>query len=311
MQKLVDYPDSDQEECPPTPLIIKRVAESPITRPAKNHRKIEKSVHVPPPEQEIQKHREQSARKNNLFSLLPAPKQMESDKSNILGSASDGVNSRVHIIPPAKASTETPTPFKAIIYQASRGKDTVNTPDEQVEYFTFPKHLESKKDNLYGPKRQSEQSSSEIDKKEYNAEPCSNTSYYTDLSAKEYEKYIGAIVDEDIAESKDFVLDEAEMLKIGHRKSREGAIVFQEVCRKDQVGDGYEKQKLRNLTIDTEIGAASAYANLPSMINQGRGTGARNIMSLAFEAKAKQAELDEQRANRKATQKLVRSKYGF
>ena len=47
------------------------------------------------------------------------------------------------------------------------------------------------------------------------------------------------------------------------------------------------------------------------MLNEGRGTGKRTIMSMAYEAKARQADLDAQRESRKAITKQVRAKYGF
>lgn len=104
--------------------------------------------------------------------------------------------------------------------------------------------------------------------------------------------------------------DDTEMLRIGHRK-KEGEIIFKDIKQKDIVGDTFVQQQLRNVTKNDGIVSDSPYANLPSIINQGRGTGGRNIMQLAFEAKAKQAQLDEQRENSRAVRKMVRSKYGF
>jgi Mitotic checkpoint regulator, MAD2B-interacting len=112
--------------------------------------------------------------------------------------------------------------------------------------------------------------------------------------------------------SHDLADNSDEMLKIGHRK-KEGPIVIKDVSQSNIIGDSFEKEKMKNLTtsLDRSISSESAYANLPSIINQGRGTGGRNIMQMAYEAKMRQSQLDEQRANSRAIKKMVRSKYGF
>jgi hypothetical protein len=129
----------------------------------------------------------------------------------------------------------------------------------------------------------------------------SETAYFTEITE----------LPEELRENEPDLIDNSEqMLKIGHHKS-DGEISFIDISQKEIVGDSYAQQKMRNITQNDGIVSDSAYIKLPTMINQGRGTGGRNIMTLAYEAKARQSQLDEQREHARTVKKMVRQKYGF
>ncbi|TPX42672.1 hypothetical protein SeMB42_g05043 [Synchytrium endobioticum] len=93
----------------------------------------------------------------------------------------------------------------------------------------------------------------------------------------------------------------------GRNSQNDGPIQIKEVFREEQIGDRWQYEALKNASKEKQE-SINNYMHLAGNAIQKRK---HNIMSLAFEAKQRQAELQEQAANRRAAKKAAGAKYGF
>lgn len=102
-------------------------------------------------------------------------------------------------------------------------------------------------------------------------------------------------------------VDLKQLQKMGHRVSKQGPIKFKEVKQLDQVANMPMKESEKNAST---VGISSSFDRLkPGYVRV--DTRRHNIMSLVHDAKARQTELQNQAANRRANQRQTRNKYGF
>lgn len=307
MKSLVAYDSSDEEQETLSKTqeqseshSLKRVNQADFLH-SQPKKKVQIIVNMPKATEEdkIKTNIKATELKASLFDLLPKPKPQLDENIGLplreLGGSADGVNSRITLPKPKNISSvklaDNAAPFGD--YMLKKVSPESNEDNEAVTFFTLS---EPEVSPFVGPSRPSPNVSLNVFDGSYDS---NNQFLYEQLT------------EESQQQSFDTIKEEEELLNLRIRKKNEAQITFKNISQKEIIGDSYEQQKMRNVTSKDKKVNSSAYSMLPSMINQGRGTGGRNIMSLAYEAKARQEQLDEQREHARTVKKMVRAKYGF
>ncbi|KAL2912113.1 hypothetical protein HK105_208389 [Polyrhizophydium stewartii] len=104
-------------------------------------------------------------------------------------------------------------------------------------------------------------------------------------------------------------LDPQALLKLGHRPKKDGAVAIKDIRGSEQVGEARQLFNQKQASLQGLSG--TSFQRLGSGVVSMGMKRRHNIMSLAYEARARQQSLEEQAANRRAMQKVTRAKYGF
>ncbi|TPX32370.1 hypothetical protein SmJEL517_g04554 [Synchytrium microbalum] len=102
-------------------------------------------------------------------------------------------------------------------------------------------------------------------------------------------------------------VDPEAMRMLSGRSKHEGPIQLKEVSLAEQIGDKWQYEALKEASKEKKE-SMNSYMHMAPNSTQKRK---HNIMSLAFEAKQRQSELQEMAAHRKASKKASSSKYGM